>query len=161
MAKKKQQKTNAARILDRLGIDYELKEYEVDESDLSAVHVAASVGMPIERVYKTLVARGDKNGIVMAVIQGDLELDLKALAAASGNKRVEMVHLKEVFALTGYIRGGCSPLGAKKDYPVYLDERAQAQETIAISAGKRGEQIILKPDDLVSATAATVAQIAR
>lgn len=161
MAKKKQQKTNAARILDRLGIDYELKEYEVDESDLSAVHVATSVGMPIERVYKTLVARGDKNGIVMAVIQGDLELDLKALAAASGNKRVEMVHLKEVFALTGYIRGGCSPLGAKKDYPVYLDERAQAQETIAISAGKRGEQIILKPDDLVSATAATVAQIAR
>ena len=161
MAKKKQQKTNAARILDRLGIDYELKEYEVDESDLSAVHVAASVGMPIERVYKTLVARGDKNGIVMAVIQGDLELDLKALAAASGNKRVEMVHLKEVFALTGYIRGGCSPLGAKKDYPVYLDERAQAQETIAISAGKRGEQIILKPDDLVSATAATVALIAR
>ncbi len=161
MAKKKQQKTNAARILDRLGIDYELKEYEVDESDLSAVHVAASVGMPIERVYKTLVARGDKNGIVMAVIQGDLELDLKALAAASGNKRVEMVHLKEVFALTGYIRGGCSPLGAKKEYPVYLDERAQAQETIAISAGKRGEQIILKPDDLVSATVATVAQIAR
>ncbi|MBQ7496662.1 MAG: Cys-tRNA(Pro) deacylase [Selenomonas sp.] len=161
MAKKKQQKTNAARILDRLGIDYELKEYEVDESDLSAVHVAASVGMPIERVYKTLVARGDKHGIVMAVIQGDLELDLKALAAASGNKRVEMVHLKEVFALTGYIRGGCSPLGAKKEYPVYLDERARAQETIAISAGKRGEQIILKPDDLVSATAAAVAQIAR
>ena len=161
MAKKKQQKTNAARILDRLGIDYELKEYEVDESDLSAVHVAASVGMPIERVYKTLVARGDKHGIVMAVIQGDLELDLKALAAASGNKRVEMVHLKEVFALTGYIRGGCSPLGAKKEYPVYLDERARAQETIAISAGKRGEQIILKPDHLVSATAATVAQIAR
>ena len=161
MAKKKQQKTNAARILDRLGIDYELKEYEVDESDLSAVHVASSVGMPIERVYKTLVARGDKHGIVMAVIQGDLELDLKALAAASGNKRVEMVHLKEVFALTGYIRGGCSPLGAKKEYPVYLDERARAQETIAISAGKRGEQIILKPDDLVSVTAATVAQIAR
>ena len=161
MAKKKQQKTNAARILDRLGIDYELKEYEVDESDLSAVHVAASVGMPIERVYKTLVARGDKHGIVMAVIQGDLELDLKALAAASGNKRVEMVHLKEVFALTGYIRGGCSPLGAKKEYPVYLEERARAQETIAISAGKRGEQIILKPDDLVSATAAAVAQIAR
>ena len=161
MSKKKQQKTNAARILDRLGIDYELKEYEVDESDLSAVHVAASVGMPIERVYKTLVARGDKNGIVMAVIQGDLELDLKALAAASGNKRVEMVHLKEVFALTGYIRGGCSPLGAKKDYPVYLDSRAEAQASIAISAGKRGEQIILKPQDLVSATSATVAAIAR
>ena len=161
MAKKKQQKTNAARILDRLGIAYELKEYEVDESDLSAVHVASSVGMPIERVYKTLVARGDKNGIVMAVIQGDLELDLKALATASGNKRAEMVHLKEVFALTGYIRGGCSPLGAKKDYPVYLDERAMAQDSIAISAGKRGEQLILKPADLVAAAAATVVQIAR
>ena len=161
MAKKKQQKTNAARILDKLGIAYELKEYEVDESDLSAVHVASSVGMPIERVYKTLVARGDKNGIVMAVIQGDLELDLKALAAASGNKRAEMVHLKEVFVLTGYIRGGCSPLGAKKDYPVYLDERAMAQDSIAISAGKRGEQLILKPADLIAAAAATVVQIAR
>jgi len=161
MAKKKQQKTNAARILDRLGITYDLKEYEVDESDLSAVHVAASVGMPIERVYKTLVARGDKNGIVMAVIQGDMELDLKALAAVSGNKRVEMVHLKEVFALTGYIRGGCSPLGAKKEYPVYLDERAMAQDSIAISAGKRGAQIILKPADLIAAASATIAEIAR
>jgi Cys-tRNA(Pro)/Cys-tRNA(Cys) deacylase len=159
--KKKEAKTNAARILDTLGISYELKTYEVDESDLSAVHVAESVGMPIEMVYKTLVCRGDKNGVLMAVIPGGGELDLKALAAASGNKRVEMVHLKEVFGLTGYIRGGCSPLGAKKEYPVYLDERARAQETIAISAGKRGEQIILKPDDLVSATAATVAQIAR
>lgn len=161
LAKKKQQKTNAARILDRLGIAYELKEYEVDESDLSAVHVAASVGMPIEQVYKTLVARGDKTGILMAVIQGDLELDLKALAAASGNKRAEMVHLKEVFALTGYIRGGCSPLGAKKDYPVYLDERARSRESIAVSAGKRGEQIILAPADLLAATKGAVALIAR
>ncbi|MBE6101324.1 MAG: Cys-tRNA(Pro) deacylase [Selenomonas ruminantium] len=161
MGKKKQQKTNAARILDRLGIDYELKDYEVDESDLSAVHVAASVGMPIEQVYKTLVVRGDRNGIMMAVIQGDLELDLKSLASASGNKRAEMVHLKEVFALTGYIRGGCSPLGAKKDYPVYLDERAMEQDSIAISAGKRGEQIILEPTDLVKAASATIANIAR
>lgn len=161
MGKKKQQKTNAARILDRLGIDYELKDYEVDESDLSAVHVAASVGMPIEQVYKTLVVRGDRNGIMMAVIQGNLELDLKSLASASGNKRAEMVHLKEVFALTGYIRGGCSPLGAKKDYPVYLDERAMEQGSIAISAGKRGEQIILEPTDLVKAASATIANIAR
>lgn len=161
MGKKKQQKTNAARILDRLGIDYELKDYEVDECDLSAVHVAASVGMPIEQVYKTLVVRGDRNGIMMAVIQGDLELDLKSLASASGNKRAEMVHLKEVFALTGYIRGGCSPLGAKKDYPVYLDERAMEQDSIAISAGKRGEQIILEPTDLVKAASATIANIAR
>ena len=159
--KKKEQKTNAARILDTLGISYTLKTYEVDESDLSAVHVAASVGMPIEMVYKTLVCRGDKNGVLMAVIPGGGELDLKALAAASGNKRVEMVHLKEVFGLTGYIRGGCSPLGAKKDYPVYLDDRALLQETLAVSAGKRGEQILLNPADLVRAAAATVARIAR
>ena len=159
--KKKEAKTNAARILDTLGISYELKTYEVDESDLSAVHVAASVGMPIEMVYKTLVCRGDKNGVLMAVIPGGGELDLKALAAASGNKRVEMVHLKEVFGLTGYIRGGCSPLGAKKDYPVYLDASAEQQEIIAISAGKRGEQIILKPADLITAAKATVAAVSR
>ncbi|MBP8598164.1 MAG: Cys-tRNA(Pro) deacylase [Selenomonas sp.] len=159
--KKKEQKTNAARILDVLGIGYELKTYEVDESDLSAVHVAASVGMPIEMVYKTLVCRGDKNGVLMAVIPGGGELDMKALAAASGNKRVEMVHLKEVFGLTGYIRGGCSPLGAKKDYPVYLDDSALAQSIIAVSAGKRGEQILLKPADLVQAAKAMTARIAR
>lgn len=159
--KKKEQKTNAARILDTLGVEYELKTYEVDESDLSAVHVAASVGMPIEMVYKTLVCRGDKNGILMAVIPGGGELDLKALAAASGNKRVEMVHLKEVFKLTGYVRGGCSPLGAKKEYPVYLDESANSQKIIAVSAGKRGEQILLKPVDLVMAAKATVAKVAR
>ena len=159
--KKKEAKTNAARILDTLGIGYELKTYEVDENDLSAVHVAASVGMPIEMVYKTLVCRGDKNGVVMAVIPGGGELDLKALAAASGNKRVEMVHLKEVFALTGYIRGGCSPLGAKKDYPVFMDESALSQDIIAVSAGKRGEQILLKPADLVTAAKATVTAISR
>ena len=159
--KKKEAKTNAARFLDTLGISYELKTYEVDENDLSAVHVAASVGMPIEMVYKTLVCRGDKNGVVMAVIPGGGELDLKALAAASGNKRVEMVHLKEVFALTGYIRGGCSPLGAKKDYPVFLDESALRQEIIAVSAGRRGEQILLKPADLVTAAKATVTAISR
>lgn len=158
---KGKKKTNAARILDTLGISYEIKEYEVDEDDLSAVHVAQSVGMPIEMVFKTLVARGDKNGILMAVIPGAAELDLKALAAASGNKRVEMVHLKEVFALTGYIRGGCSPLGAKKEYPVYLDRHAEAQTTIAVSAGKRGEQLLLAPADLVRATRATVAEIVR
>ena len=159
--KKKEAKTNAARILDTLGISYELKTYEVDENDLSAVHVAESVGMPIEMVYKTLVCRGDKNGVLMAVIPGGGELDLKALAAASGNKRVEMVHLKEVFGLTGYIRGGCSPLGAKKAYPVYLDDSARQQEVIAISAGKRGEQIILKPADLITAAKATLAAVSR
>ena len=154
-------KTNAARILDGLGIAYELKEYPVDLNDLSAVHVAASVGMPVEMVFKTLVARGDKNGVLMACIPGDAELDLKALAAVSGNKKVEMVHLKEVQGLTGYIRGGCSPLGAKKEYPVYLDESARQWETIAVSAGKRGEQILLAPMDLIRAAKATVAELAR
>ena len=158
---KNKKKTNAARILDTLGIPYELKEYEVDEEHLDAVHVAESAGMPIEMVFKTLVARGDRNGVLMAVIPGGAELDLKALAAVSGNKRVEMVHLKEVFALTGYIRGGCSPLGAKKEYPVYIDRHAEAQATISVSAGKRGEQILLAPADLVRATGATVAEIAR
>ena len=154
-------KTNAARILDGLGIAYELKEYPVDLNDLSAVHVAASVGMPVEMVFKTLVARGDKNGVLMACIPGDAELDLKALAAVSGNKKVEMVHLKEVQGLTGYIRGGCSPLGAKKEYPVYLDESARQWETIAVSAGKRGEQILLAPMDLVQAVRAVTAALTK
>ena len=162
MAKKKSgAKTNAARILDGLGISYELKEYPVDLDDLSAVHVAEMVGMPIEKVFKTLVARGDKTGVLMACIPGDGELDLKELAAVSGNKRVEMVHLNEVLGLTGYVRGGCSPLGAKKDYPVYLDVGAETQSTISISAGKRGEQIILAPADLIRAANATVAKLNR
>ena len=156
MAKKKIQKTNAARILDRCGISYELLTYPVDESDLSAVHVAE-----LERLYKTLVVRGDRTGIFMAVVPGGGELDLKAAAAASGNKRAEMVHLKEVFDLTGYVRGGCSPLGAKKAYPVYLDESALAHERICISAGRRGEQIELAPGDLVRAADAVTVKIER
>ena len=161
MAKKKIQKTNAARILDRCGISYELLTYPVDESDLSAVHVAEVTGIPLERLYKTLVVRGDRTGIFMAVIPGGGELDLKAAAAASGNKRAELVHLKEVFDLTGYVRGGCSPLGAKKAYPVYLDESALAHERICISAGRRGEQIELAPGDLVRAVDAVTVKIAR
>ena len=162
MAKKKSgAKTNAARILDGLGISYELKEYPVDLDDLSAVHVAEMVGMPIEKVFKTLVARGDKTGVLMACIPGDGELDLKELAAVSGNKRVEMVHLNEVLGLTGYVRGGCSPLGAKKTYPVYLDASVETQSKISISAGKRGEQIILAPADLIRAANAAVANLNR
>ena len=162
MAKKKSgAKTNAARILDGLGIAYELKEYPVDPNDLGAVHVAEMVGMPVEQVFKTLVARGDKTGVLMACIPGDGELDLKELAAVSDNKRVEMVHLNEVLGLTGYVRGGCSPLGAKKTYPVYLDVSAEKQSTISISAGKRGEQIVLAPTDLIRAANATVAKLNR
>jgi len=155
----KQKKTNAARILDEKKIEYKLIEYKVDEEHLDAVHVAAEVGLPAAQVFKTLVVRGDKTGPVFAVIPGDGELDLKALAKVSGNKRAELVHLKEVLPLTGYIRGGCSPLGAKKNYPVYLDETCILWEQIAISAGQRGLQIFLKPDDLVTATGAAVVNI--
>ena len=155
----KQKKTNAARILDEKKIEYKLIEYKVDEEHLDAVHVAAEVGLPAAQVFKTLVVRGDKTGPVFAVIPGDGELDLKALAKVSGNKRAELVHLKEVLPLTGYIRGGCSPLGAKKNYPVYLDETCIFWEQIAISAGQRGLQIFLKPDDLVAATGAAVVNI--
>ena len=152
-------KTNAARILDNLNISYEIKGYKVDPDDLSAVNAAAKIGMNIKIVFKTLVARGDKNGVLMACIPGDDELDLKKLAAVSNNKRVEMVHLKEVQALTGYIRGGCSPLGPKKPYPVYIDKSALDWSKIAVSAGKRGEQLMLSPSDLITAVNATAADI--
>ncbi len=156
---KHNKKTNAARILDDLKINYRLMEYEVDEEHLDAVHVANSVGMPAEQVFKTLVVRGDKNGVMFAVIPGNGELDLKALAKVSGNKRAELVALKEVLPLTGYIRGGCSPLGAKKNYPVFMDETCVLWDEIAISAGQRGMQIILNPEDLEKATQVTVAPL--
>jgi len=154
MAKKEPVKTNAARILDREGVHYELREYDVDESDLSAPHVAEAIGMPPEQVFKTLVARGDRTGVLMACIPANTELDLKALAAASGNKKVELVHLKEVLGLTGYIRGGVSPVGAKKEYPVYIDETVDWFAVIALSAGIRGCQMVLAPEDLVRVTGA-------
>ena len=154
-------KTNAARLLDKLKIAYEIKEYPVDETDLSAASVAQKVGLPPGQVFKTLVARGDKTGVIMGIVSGEAEIDLKALASASGNKKVEMVHLNEVLPLTGYIRGGVSPLGAKKNYPVYLDRSALTQSIISISAGLRGMQIFLRPDDLVKATGAGVCDIGR
>ena len=152
-------KTNAARILDKLKIPYEIKTYEVDEDDLSAVHVAETAGLDVSTVFKTLVTRGDKTGILMAVIGGADEINLKNLAKSSGNKSVEMIALKELLPLTGYVRGGCSPLGAKKDYPVFLDSKALNHEKISISAGQRGMQLILSPQDLVKATNATVADL--
>ena len=153
---KKIKKTNAARILDDLQINYELKTYPVDEEHLDAVHVAKQVGMPPKQVFKTLCVRGDKTGVIFAVIPGNGELDLKTLARVSGNKRCEMVHLKEVLPLTGYIRGGCSPLGAKKEYPVFMDETCRLFDHIAISAGMRGMQILAAPEDLIRATGAVV-----
>lgn len=156
---KHNKKTNAARKLDELKIDYQLIEYTVDEEHLDAVHVAQEVGMPAAQVFKTLCVRGDKNGVMFAVIPGNGELDLKALAKVSGNKRAELVALKDVLPLTGYIRGGCSPLGAKKNYPVYMDESSNMWSQIAISAGQRGMQILASPKDLQRATNATVAAL--
>lgn len=153
-------KTNAARILDNLKINYDLKEYKVDENDLSAENVANKIGMPAKQVFKTLVARGDKNGVLLACIPGAAELNLKALAQVSGNKKVEMVHLKEVQGLTGYIRGGVSPLGTKKRYPVFIDESCLDWPSIAVSAGIRGCQIIVDPKDLAKAVEAKLCSIA-
>ena len=141
-------KTNAARMLDAAGIHYELREYTVDEDDLSAPRVAEKIGMPPEQVFKTLVVRGDRSGVLMACIPANAELDLKALAAASGNKKVELVAVKEVLGLTGYIRGGVSPVGARKPYPLYLEETADLWDVISVSAGVRGCQLVLTPDDL-------------
>lgn len=152
-------KTNAARILDGLKIHYELQEYKVDEDDLSAENVAQKVGLPPEQVFKTLVVRGDKTGVLMACVPGSSEINLKALAAASTNKKVEMVPLKEVQNLTGYIRGGVSPLGAKKPYPVYVDSSIALWPVVAISAGVRGCQIIIAPADLVQAVHAQICEI--
>ena len=144
-------KTNAVRILDRLKINYELIEYLVDESDLSAVHLAETAAIPIRHVYKTLVLEGDKNGFFVCIIPGSEEIDLKKAAIASANKKVAMIKMKDLEPLTGYIRGGCSPLGMKKTFPVYIDDSAFNLEKIYISAGVRGMQIRLSPTDLMKA----------
>jgi len=154
-------KTNAARVLDSLKVQYELREYEVDPEHLEAESVARKVGLPPEQVFKTLVARGDRNGVCFAVIPANTELNLKALASASGDRKIEMVPLKEVQPLTGYIRGGVTVLGAKKAYSVYADETIQLWDVISVSAGVRGTQVILKPDDYVRVTGAIMADIAR
>jgi Cys-tRNA(Pro)/Cys-tRNA(Cys) deacylase len=154
-------KTNAVRLLDSLNILYELREYEVDPDDLAAETVAAKIGLPPAQVFKTLLARGDRNGPCFAVVPGNYELDYKALAKLSGDRKVEMVSLKEVQPLTGYIRGGVTVLGAKKDYPVYADETIELWDVISISAGVRGTQILLAPVDYLRITNATVAEIAR
>ncbi|HEX6880465.1 MAG TPA: Cys-tRNA(Pro) deacylase [Terriglobales bacterium] len=154
-------KTNAARILDQLGISYELRDYEVDPDDLAAETVAAKVGLPPEQVFKTLVVRGERNGVAFAVIPGNYELDFKLLARAMQDKKADIVPLKEVQPLTGYIRGGVTALGAKKDFPVFLDETVILHDVISISAGQRGTQVLIKPDDYIRATGATLAEISR
>jgi len=154
-------KTNAVRILDALGVHYELREYEVDPEDLAAETVAAKLGMPAEQVFKTLLARGDRNGPCFAVIPGNYELDLKAVAKLSGDRKIELVPLKEVQPLTGYIRGGVTALGAKKEFPVFVDETMELWDMISISAGVRGVQVVLAPADYLRVTEAIVGEIAR
>ena len=154
-------KTNAARILDAAGIPYELRSYQVDEDDLSAPLVAEKIGLPPEQVFKTLVARGDRNGVLIACIPANTELDLKAVAVASGNKKVDLVAVKEVLGLTGYIRGGVSPIGARKPYPFFLDETADLWDVISVSAGVRGTQMLIAPDDLARVTEGVRCAIAK
>lgn len=154
-------KTNAARLLDSLGITYEIREYEVDPDDLAAESVARKVGLPPEQVFKTLVARGDKHGVCFAVVPGDQQLDLKALAQLSGDKKIDTVALKEVQPLTGYIRGGVTALAAKKAYPVFADETMELFDVISVSVGIRGAQLLLAPADYLRATSAKVGPIAK
>lgn len=153
------EKTNAARILDRMKIPYELVEYTVDPENLAADHVAEELGEPIEQVYKTLVLRGDKNGIFVCVVAGNREVDLKKAAKASGNKKAEMIAMKELLPLTGYIRGGCTSIGMKKKYPTFISQDAFDFPFIYVSAGKRGLQLKLSPGDLLKAADAVSADI--
>jgi Cys-tRNA(Pro)/Cys-tRNA(Cys) deacylase len=154
-------KTNAARLLDQMGVRYELREYAVDPDDLTAETVAAKVGLPAEQVFKTLVARGDRHGLAMAVIPGDQELDLKALAAASGNRKIQLVPVKDLQGLTGYVRGGVTALGAKRDFPVYVDETIELFEVVSVSAGVRGVQVLIAPADYLRATKGMIAALAQ
>ena len=154
-------KTNALRILEKLGIPYEIREYPVDENDLSATHVARDIGLPSGQVFKTLVVRGDKTGVLLACIPSDRELDVKELARASGNKKADLVPLKEVFVLTGYVRGGVSPVGTKKRFPVFLDKSALDWPFISMSAGSRGCQMLLNPADLGKVVDVKVQEISK
>jgi len=154
-------KTNAVRILETTGVRFELRTYEVDPEDLSAETVAAKIGMPAEQVFKTLVARGDRNGVCLAVVPGNAELDLKALAKVTGDRKAEVVPLKEVLPLTGYVRGGVTAIGGRKEYPVYIDETAILFDEISVSAGVRGTQIVLRPDDFIRIAGAVEGPIAK
>ena len=153
--------TNAMRLLTQAGIPFDTSEYPVDESDLSGVHAAAMLGVDADRVFKTLVVRGERRGICVCVIPVAEELDLKKCAAAIGDKKVDMIHVKELLGLTGYIRGGCSPIGMKKKYPTYIDEIATLFDRIYVSAGLRGQQLIIDPEDLRAYTGADYADLTR
>lgn len=152
-------KTNALRIIEKLGIPYEIREYPVDENDLSATHVALEIGLPSGQVFKTLVVHGDRTGVLLACIPSDRELDVKELARVSGNKKADLVPLKEVLVLTGYVRGGVSPVGVKKRYPVFLDKSALDWPFISLSAGARGCQMLLNPANLAKVVDVQVQKI--
>jgi Cys-tRNA(Pro)/Cys-tRNA(Cys) deacylase len=154
-------KTNAARALDELKIPYELREYQMDLEDLSAESVARKIGLDLEQVFKTLVVRGERAGVCLAVVPANAELDMKALAKLAGDRKMELVPLKEVQPLTGYVRGGVTALACKKDYPVYIDETAILFERISVSAGLRGTQILLNPEDYIRAVHALAGEIAK
>ena len=158
--KEKINKTNAARLLDKAGIRYELIPYEVDENDLAAAHVAEQLGEPIGQVFKTLVLHGDRTGYFVCVIPGDMEVDLKLAAKVSGNKKAELIPMKQLLSVTGYIRGGCSPIGMKKAFPTYLHESAARYPFIYVSAGVRGLQIRIAPADLVACARCALCPIA-
>lgn len=149
-------KTNVARLLDKAKVEYELIPYDIDENDLSAVHVAASLGEDIEQVFKTLVLQGDKTGYLVCVIPGEHEVDLKLAAKVSGNKKCDLIPMKELLPLTGYIRGGCSPIGMKKHFPTYIHETCMSFPYIYVSAGVRGLQIKMAPQDLIREAKAEV-----
>lgn len=153
-------KTNVARLLDKAKVPYQLVPYEVDENDLSAIHVAEQLGENVEQVFKTLILHGDKSGYFVCVIPGADEVDLKKAAKVSGNKKCEMIPVKELLPLTGYIRGGCSPIGMKKHFPTYIHFSAEQFDNIYISAGQRGLQVLLAPADLVRETKASFADLA-
>ena len=154
-------KTNAVRLLEESKIAHELRDYEVDPEDLSAETVAAKIGLPVEQVFKTLVVRGDRKGVAFAVIPGNMELNLKAMAKLTGDRKSEMASLKEIQPLTGYIRGGVTALAGKRNYPVYLDETAILFNVISVSAGVRGTQILLHPDDYTRITKASLGDISQ
>jgi Cys-tRNA(Pro)/Cys-tRNA(Cys) deacylase len=154
-------KTNAARLLDKLGIPYELRDYDPGDEHLAAEEVANRVGLPPEQVFKTLVVRGDRTGVMLAVVPGDAALDLKGLAKLSGDRKCDTVPLKEVQPLTGYVRGGVTALACKKDYPTFVDETVELFDVISVSAGVRGTQIFLAPADYLRATKAKVGPLAK
>lgn len=159
MAKQKINKTNVARLLDKAKVSYELIAYEVDETDLSAVHVAASLGEDIDRVFKTIVLHGDKTGYFVCVVPGEYEIDLKMAAKVSGNKKCDLLPMKELLPVTGYIRGGCSPIGMKKHFPTYLHISASSYDYIYVSAGQRGLQVKISPEDLLCQAGAEYAEL--